>query len=292
MNVEDYFMDPLEAKKLRLMAKQKGLQAVVDDEGIVKVAVSESAAQPVTRPPAARRDSSSSIAPHSSSTEGADAAAVTDPAADQQQQESSSSRSKLFSKSQLQPAAPGSGGMAPALPIVRPSSSRSEQDSNRGRLSDTPPWANKGRGRSGGSSYANDRYGSGSSSSSAGFFSSKSWEDLHATPELIAALKVVGVSKPSHIQAEAFKALSPKSGLRHVALADQAGSGKTLAYLLPLLQQLKKKEAAAGGPATQANSPSIVIMAPTTGELGLRVHACRTAAAHAGCQVCNHGVEV
>jgi ATP-dependent RNA helicase DDX18/HAS1 len=127
-----------------------------------------------------------------------------------------------------------------------------------------PPWANKGRGRPGSSSYGNDR--GGSSSSSAAFFSSKSWEDLRATPELIAALKLVGVEKPSHIQAEAFKALSPKSGLRHVALADQAGSGKTLAYLLPLLQHLKQKEAAAGGPVTQANSPSIVIMAPTTGE--------------------------
>jgi ATP-dependent RNA helicase DDX18/HAS1 len=57
-----------------------------------------------------------------------------------------------------------------------------------------------------------------------------------------------------------------------VALADQAGSGKTLAYLLPLLQQLKQKEAAAGGPVTQANSPSIIIMAPTTGgSLGLIV---------------------
>jgi hypothetical protein len=268
MNVEDYFMDPLEAKKLRRMAKQQGLQAVVDEEGYVKVPVSESAAEPVTRPPAARRDSSSS-----NSTVGANAAAATDPAADQQKQEgqndsggssSGSSRSKLFSKSQLQPAAPGSGGMAPALPIVRPSSSssRSEQDSSRSRPLDTPPWANKGRGRPGSSSYGNDR---GGSSSSAAFFSSKSWEDLRATPELIAALKLVGVEKPSHIQAEAFKALSPKSGLRHVALADQAGSGKTLAYLLPLLQQLKQKETAAGGPVTQANSPSIVIMAPTTG---------------------------
>jgi hypothetical protein len=269
MNVEDFFMDPLEAKKLRRMAKQQGLQAVVDDEGFVKVPVSDSAAEPITQPPAARRDSSSSNTPLSSSTVAADAAAAADSAAGQQTQgeidssSSGSSRSKLFSKSQLQPAAPGSRGMAPALPIVRPSSS-SDRDSSRGWPSDMPLWANKSRGRPGSSSssYANDR---GGSSSSAAFFSSKSWEDLRATPELIAALKVVGVEKPSHIQAEAFRALSSKSGLRHVALADQAGSGKTLAYLLPLLQQLKQKEAAAGGPVTQANSPSIVIMAPTTG---------------------------
>jgi len=51
-----------------------------------------------------------------------------------------------------------------------------------------------------------------------------------------------------------------------VAVADQAGSGKTLAYLLPLLQQLKLKEAAAGGPCTVPNSPYIIVMTPTAGQ--------------------------
>ncbi|KAF6257544.1 P-loop containing nucleoside triphosphate hydrolase protein [Scenedesmus sp. NREL 46B-D3] len=294
MDVEDYFMDPLEAKKLRRMAKQKGLQAVVDDEGFVKVPVSDTAAEPVTRPPAARRDSSSSSAPPSSSTHSAAAAAAADPVENQQQQQQqqqqqregdisssdSSSRSRLFSKSQLQPAAPGSGGNAPALPIVRPSSSSSSSISSSSRRDQDS--SSRDRGRSSAGSYAAAR-GS-SSSSGAAFFSSKSWESLHATPELIAALQTVGVTKPSHIQAEAFKALSPKSGLRHVALADQAGSGKTLAYLLPLLQQLKQKEAAAGAPATRANSPSIIVMAPTT-ELAQQVGRVVRALSGAGLRV-------
>jgi superfamily II DNA/RNA helicase len=80
------------------------------------------------------------------------------------------------------------------------------------------------------------------------------------------AVAAVGISRPSHVQAEAYKALGFKSGFRHVAVADQAGSGKTLAYLLPLLQQLKEREQQAGGPVTQPNSPSIIILTPTTGE--------------------------
>jgi ATP-dependent RNA helicase DDX18/HAS1 len=76
----------------------------------------------------------------------------------------------------------------------------------------------------------------------------------------------VGISRPSHVQAEAYKALGLKSGFKHVAVADQAGSGKTLAYLLPLLQQLKEREQQQGGPVTQPNSPSIIILTPTTGE--------------------------
>jgi hypothetical protein len=274
-------MDPLEAAKLRRMAKSKGLQAVVDDKGFVKVPLSDTAAEPVTRPAAARSSKDTTSITSSTAAAAAVEAGVADsgravPDEQQQQQQqqqqrrgddssSSNSRSRLFSKSQLQPAAVGSGGTAPALPIVRPNSSSSTQagSSSRGMSSsNTPPWASKSRNSRGG--------GSSSSSGSAAFFSSKSWEDLHATPELIAALKAVGVTKPSHVQAEAFKALGPKSKVRHVALADQAGSGKTLAYLLPLLQQLKQKEAAAGGPVTKANSPSVIIMAPTTGELSLR----------------------
>ncbi|WIA31756.1 hypothetical protein OEZ86_002630 [Tetradesmus obliquus] len=159
------------------------------------------------------------------------------------------------------------------------SSSSREQDSSisssRGYSSNAPPWASKSR-----------SYGSSSSSGSgsAAFFSSKSWEDLRASPELIEALKTIGVTKPSHIQAEAFQTLSSKSKVKHVALADQAGSGKTLAYLLPLLQQLKRREAAAGGPVTQPNSPSLIIMAPTT-ELAQQVGRVVRALSGAGLRV-------
>lgn len=53
-----------------------------------------------------------------------------------------------------------------------------------------------------------------------------------------------------------------------LAIADQAGSGKTLAYLLPVVQQLRQEEKAAGGPCTQPGSPRAVVLAPTNGAGG------------------------
>ena len=59
-------------------------------------------------------------------------------------------------------------------------------------------------------------------------------------------------------------------GGRHVVLADHAGSGKTLAYLLPLLQELKAEEALLGSAATQPRCPRLVVVAPTA-ELAAQV---------------------
>eukprot|EP00877_Chromochloris_zofingiensis_P002029 jgi/Chrzof1/11827/Cz06g11130.t1 len=112
------------------------------------------------------------------------------------------------------------------------------------------------------------------------FFSGKSWAQLGATAEVVAALKSLGIAKPSHIQAEAFQQLvSPRT--HHVALADQAGSGKTLAYLVPLIQQLKQHEKKLGAPSTQPNSPRIIILAPTK-ELVEQVYRVTKALSRAG----------
>lgn len=51
---------------------------------------------------------------------------------------------------------------------------------------------------------------------------------------------------------------------QHIAMADQAGSGKTLAYLLPVIQQMRLEEAQLGKPATQPRSPRALVLAPTT----------------------------
>jgi ATP-dependent RNA helicase DDX18/HAS1 len=64
-------------------------------------------------------------------------------------------------------------------------------------------------------------------------------------------------------QAAAYKVL--RSGAKHVVLADHAGSGKTLAYLLPLLEALRAEERAAGGPVTCPRSPRVVVVTPTSG---------------------------
>lgn len=46
-------------------------------------------------------------------------------------------------------------------------------------------------------------------------------------------------------------------------MADQSGSGKTLAYLVPLIQDIKQQEAAAGGPQTQPRKPRAIVLCPT-----------------------------
>ncbi|KAL6766845.1 hypothetical protein ACKKBG_A37610 [Auxenochlorella protothecoides x Auxenochlorella symbiontica] len=98
----------------------------------------------------------------------------------------------------------------------------------------------------------------------ADFFAASSFEDLGASEDLIRALSKTGVTRPSHIQAAAWNAVtaSPTSAF---LLADHAGSGKTLAYLLPLVQRLKEEEQRLGLAAvTRTNSPRVLILVPTT----------------------------
>lgn len=76
-------------------------------------------------------------------------------------------------------------------------------------------------------------------------------------------------------QAASYRVLGPLASAgatpsRHVVLADHAGSGKTLAYLLPLLQLLKGEEALLGGAATQPHCPRLVVAVPTA-ELAAQV---------------------
>jgi ATP-dependent RNA helicase DDX18/HAS1 len=95
----------------------------------------------------------------------------------------------------------------------------------------------------------------------AAFFSPQSWAEVGADPALVEGLAALGVTRPSHIQAAAFKALG--TAARHVVLADHAGSGKTLAYLAPLVQAVKAEERALGGPATVPRCPRFVVVVPT-----------------------------
>ncbi|GBF95962.1 DEAD-box ATP-dependent RNA helicase [Raphidocelis subcapitata] len=92
------------------------------------------------------------------------------------------------------------------------------------------------------------------------FYSGSGWRELGASDAVVAALQSLGITRPSH--AESYRAMR-NPAVRHVALADQAGSGKTLAYLLPLLQALVEEEAAAGRPCTAPGSPRLLVVAPT-----------------------------
>jgi ATP-dependent RNA helicase DDX18/HAS1 len=105
------------------------------------------------------------------------------------------------------------------------------------------------------------------------FFSSQSWSKCGADDDMVAALEAFGVTRPSHIQASALQALS--TGAPHVVLADHAGSGKTLAYIVPLVQALKAEEKALGKPATIPNSPRVVVVVPTSELCAQVLRVCR-----------------
>lgn len=110
------------------------------------------------------------------------------------------------------------------------------------------------------------------------FFSAESWRDCGASDAIISALNAVGVTRPSHIQVEAYRAFV--SGAPHIVLADHAGSGKTLAYLLPLLQSLKAEEEIFGGPSTVPKQPKFVIVAPTAELCSQVLRVCKALSTH------------
>ena len=58
--------------------------------------------------------------------------------------------------------------------------------------------------------------------------------------------------------------------LQHAVIADHAGSGKTLAYLIPLIQQLKAQEQELGKRVSKPGCPFAVIVLPTA-ELCMQV---------------------
>ena len=86
----------------------------------------------------------------------------------------------------------------------------------------------------------------------------KTFEDLNLSKQLINAIEDLGIDNPTPIQVEAYPVIL--SGKDLVGIA-QTGTGKTFAYLLPLLKDLKfSKEI----------HPRILILVPTR-ELVLQV---------------------
>ncbi|KAF3336191.1 putative DEAD-box ATP-dependent RNA helicase family protein [Carex littledalei] len=99
-----------------------------------------------------------------------------------------------------------------------------------------------------------------------GFFSKTSFKNMGCTDNMITALRSLAFIRPSHIQAMAFRAvLQGKS----CVIADHSGSGKTLAYLCPIIQRLRQDEEAALAEGKSAKSlarpgcPRVIVLAPT-----------------------------
>ncbi|KAJ0034434.1 hypothetical protein Pint_24141 [Pistacia integerrima] len=91
------------------------------------------------------------------------------------------------------------------------------------------------------------------------FFSRKSFKELGCTDYMIESLKRQHFLRPSRIQAMAF---TPAIAGKSCILADQSGSGKTLAYLLPVIQRLRQEELQGLSKST-SRSPRVIIMVPT-----------------------------
>ena len=81
-------------------------------------------------------------------------------------------------------------------------------------------------------------------------------------PRLVSSLSAAGYKKPTYIQDKAIPAaLSGKS----MVIASEAGNGKTLAYLVPVLQralEAREAEREAGTEGARKNAPLAVIAVP------------------------------
>ncbi|PSS19309.1 DEAD-box ATP-dependent RNA helicase [Actinidia chinensis var. chinensis] len=104
------------------------------------------------------------------------------------------------------------------------------------------------------------------SPSESAFFSRKSFRELGCNDTMIDSLGDQHILRPSCIQALAF---APVIGGKCCIIADQSGSGKTLAYLLPVIQRLRQEELQGLGKSLPQN-PRVVILVPTA-ELACQV---------------------
>src|SRR5208283_787915 len=96
----------------------------------------------------------------------------------------------------------------------------------------------------------------------------KSFTDLTLSPVLQANLRKHGFIQPTPVQA---LAIEPALAGRNVVATAQTGTGKTLAFVLPLVQSLLSESAAKGVRA--------VILSPTR-ELAIQIHEAFTKIAH------------
>ncbi|KAG6975907.1 hypothetical protein JG688_00001903 [Phytophthora aleatoria] len=106
------------------------------------------------------------------------------------------------------------------------------------------------------------------------FFAVQSFQDLGVDARIVEGLKEMKVTTPTGIQQKSIPAILAR---HDVLCAAQTGTGKTLAYLVPVVEQILRKEAAkqkeleARGPSEVVlGRPSAVVLLPSR-ELALQV---------------------
>ncbi|KAJ0091816.1 hypothetical protein Patl1_24698 [Pistacia atlantica] len=127
------------------------------------------------------------------------------------------------------------------------------------------------------------------------FFSRKSFKELGCTDYMIESLKRQHFLRPSRIQLMLGQleqvcaynqvineilvmkamAFTPAMAGKSCILADQSGSGKTLAYLLPVIQRLRQEELQGLSKST-SRSPRVIIMVPTAELASQVLNNCRS----------------
>ncbi|ONK78823.1 uncharacterized protein A4U43_C02F22800 [Asparagus officinalis] len=109
-----------------------------------------------------------------------------------------------------------------------------------------------------------------------GFFSRKTFKELGCTGDMIESLRSLSFLRPSHIQALAY---APVLQGKSCVIADQSGSGKTLAYLIPIIQRLRQEELQGLGKSS-SSSPRVVILVPTAELASQVLNNCRSISKH------------
>lgn len=100
------------------------------------------------------------------------------------------------------------------------------------------------------------------------FYSKKDFESIGLNSKVMGGvLNALNLDKPSKVQALSFKDIY--HGMNCI-LADQTGSGKTLSYLLPVLQRVIELQRNKTISAPETRAPYILVITPTT-ELALQV---------------------
>lgn len=91
------------------------------------------------------------------------------------------------------------------------------------------------------------------------FFSLNSFKDIGCSDFIIHSLHKLSFTRPSHVQAMSF---APVIRGKTCVIADQSGSGKTLAYLAPIIQRLRQEELQ-GLSKSSSQAPRVLVLAPT-----------------------------
>ncbi|XP_042476886.1 DEAD-box ATP-dependent RNA helicase 50 isoform X2 [Macadamia integrifolia] len=105
-----------------------------------------------------------------------------------------------------------------------------------------------------------------------GFFSRESFREMGCSDYMIESLRGLNIFRPSHIQAMSFVPVIKRMSC---IIADQSGSGKTLAYLAPVVQCLRQEELQ-GLSKSSPRSPRVVVLVPTSELASQVLQICRS----------------